>query len=154
MANDPNTGTTLPPAFSEAMGRILEHPEWISAVASALRTPDLTTSAETETLLPTEPSADENDEGENSSGSSPPLDEAVRTESHAPSFPQELPALLHTLAPLLSVKNGGEPKGKGHREEPSANLLRALKPYVSRGRQEAIDYMIRISEISDLIKRL
>ena len=58
-----------------------------------------------------------------------------------------------TLTPMLSklsqIKNPN-PKGKNTR----ADLLCALKPYLSPGRQEAIDYMIRISQISDLMKHL
>lgn len=59
----------------------------------------------------------------------------------------DLPALMGALGPLLSGQSGGAKSN-------SACLLRALKPYVSRGRGEAIDTMIRISEFSEILKRM
>ncbi len=51
------------------------------------------------------------------------------------------------IAPLLSAEAGG---GNDNR----ACLLRALKPYLSAGRGEAVDYIIKFSRISDVLKNL
>ena len=75
----------------------------------------------------------------------PPKQEEIQTsvsDDAAASIPPVLSRLSQIKSPL--------PKGKNTR----ADLLCALKPYLSPGRQEAIDYMIRISQISDLIKHM
>ena len=67
---------------------------------------------------------------------------------------------MASIAPLLSGLSGlskgigaGE-SGKGGQKDCRAALLLALKPYVSRGRCEAIDYMLRFSKLTDLLKTL
>ena len=62
----------------------------------------------------------------------------------------KLPDMIGAIAPLLSSELSKHPK----RDDKRACLLRALKPYLSSGRSEAIDYIIRFSEISDLLKNL
>ena len=61
-----------------------------------------------------------------------------------------LPDVVSTLAPLLS---GDKIKPSKH-DSDRACLLRALKPYLSPGRSEAIDYIIKFSSIADLLKNL
>ena len=39
-------------------------------------------------------------------------------------------------------------------EERRAALLCAMKPYLSRDRQEAIDYILKLSRLGDLLKTL
>lgn len=110
---------TTPSALSDAIGKLMENPELISMVASAL-------------------------------GKEMPRPTVSESES-APSASTELPELVGSLAPLLSgLGRGGDAAAKSN----SACLLRALKPYVSQGRRDAIEYMIRISEFSDILKRL
>lgn len=75
-----------------------------------------------------------------------------------PALPEVLPradgadaaALFSRLAPLLSGAEGTMPKKSDDR----ACLLRALKPYLSQGRSEAIDYIIKFSSIANMLKRL
>lgn len=146
MTNESNAGTGVPPSLSEAMEQILAHPEWISSVASALNG-----SARAE-VPREEPAREASDEA----AASAPVEGEQERASTAPVV-GEMPAVLQTLAPLLSAVGGGGAspgKPRERQEDPSANLLRALKPYVSHGRQEAIDYMIRISKISELVKHL
>ena len=75
----------------------------------------------------------------------PKKEEAPSSEPSA----DALASLTPVLAKLSQIKNP-LPREKS----PRADLLCALKPYLSPGRQEAIDYMIRISQISDLMKHL
>ncbi len=53
------------------------------------------------------------------------------------------------LAPLLSAGGGNSPANDNR-----TCLLRALKPYLSQGRSEAVDYIIKFSRISDVLKNL
>ena len=120
-------GSTAPPALSDAIERIMSNPELISMVASAL---GKGTSSESE------PKSD--------------VEEAPRVQEADASARSELPALVDALGPLLS--RSGE--GRGESKSNGACLLRALKPYVSQGRREAIDAMIRISDVSEILKKM
>lgn len=76
---------------------------------------------------------------------------AEASEAAAPaSAPERLPEAISALAPLLS----GEGIKHSKRDNDRACLLRALKPYLSPGRSEAIDYIIKFSSIADLLKNL
>ena len=83
-----------------------------------------------------------------------PPTEADTTEVGATGSAAPAPTdLVATLAPILSGlagKGGLQSRKDDHR----ACLLRALKPYVNPARREAIDYMIRLSQLSDLFRQL
>lgn len=72
------------------------------------------------------------------------------TEEHTDAAPPSLPEAVGALAPLLA----GDAPRQSKRESDRACLLRALKPYLSSGRSEAIDYIIKFSSIADLLKNL
>lgn len=96
-----------------------------------------------------------------------------------PQLLSKLPEVMATLAPILSGGNGGGEAQHGERSEqkndvsdegpsaPAASiktdvpcrahrtaLLCALKPYMSPRRREAIDYIIKIDRIGDLLHTL
>lgn len=127
------------PDLSGAIEKLLAHPELIASVASVLGKPP-----------PDAPKSEEREESENAS--SPP-------EESAAALPKEIsPEAISALAPLLAgfSKGGGgklplaslAPRG----DDPRVCLLLALKPYLSAGRCEAIDTMIRLSAISELLR--
>ena len=64
--------------------------------------------------------------------------------------PPSIPDAIGALAPLLS---GNSPK-HSKKDDDRACLLRALKPYLSQDRSQAIDYIIRFSSIADVLKNL
>lgn len=64
-----------------------------------------------------------------------------------PTPDKKLPEMLATIAPLLSHSG---PRSDDKR----AHLLLALKPYLSSGRCEAIDYIIKFSNLSEILKNL
>ena len=74
--------------------------------------------------------------------SAPPPEEATAVPALANS--------ISALAPSLSKSLSGHSKADDKR----ACLLRALKPYMSEGRCDAIEYIIKISLISDVLKNL
>ena len=109
-------------ALSGAVSKLLEHPELISMVASAL-----------------------GGSGDKKATASEILPAAAQ--ANTASEPQGGAEALASVAPLLSrLSSAGAGKEFRH-----AQLLRALKPYVSEGRCEAIDYMLRISQLSSLL---
>ncbi len=120
--------TTPPiPDLSGAISKIMEHPELLSMVASVLG----------------EPSADNREMSEQTKES----EQSVA--ASAPPTPPP-PEVISTLAPMLSRLNalgsGGVAKFK-HEQ-----LLCALKPYLSSSRCDAIDYIIKFSQMSSLLK--
>ena len=71
---------------------------------------------------------------------------------------EEFSALLASLdkaAPLVRAlsKDGQEPSAAGQGGDRRA-LLCALKPYLSPSRCEAVDYLLRLWQMGDAIKRL
>lgn len=60
---------------------------------------------------------------------------------------------ISTMAPLVRGIFGGGENGSPASKKRECLLL-ALKPYLSEGRCEAIDYLIRIGRIGDAIRAL
>ena len=126
---DPKTHTPSPmdQRLSLAIDQLLAHPEVLSMVASALGSPK----APAEEAEPSE---------------------AALAASAAPA--SEASEALSALAPLLSGLSGLARGGKETPDDPKACLLRALKPYVNPARREAIDTMIRLSQLSGLLGQI
>lgn len=115
--------------LSNAVGKLLENPELVSAVASAL--------------------------GKNVSAgtpSAPPrADEAPLGEVSPRDSGDMLAAVMPLLSKLGNAEKSAQMDGDSFKHE---QLLRALKPYLSSSRGEAIDYIIRISRMSNIIKHM
>ncbi len=129
---------TPPPDLGAAIERLMANPELIATVASALGSTKPPPAKETAL------SDEESSEQEQLPALS--LSNEAKKESD-PSTP-DLQRLVATLSPLLSGAGGGK------KDDPRACLLRALKPYVSPARREAIDTMIRLSLISDALRQI
>ncbi len=124
------------PAISDAIEKLLANPELLSTIASTIGL------------------------GKGAPAPASPESQTVPDQAALPVAAQTAPAptgdlgeAVAALAPLLSAfsgKGGGGPKG----DDPRTCLLRALKPYVSRGRAEAIDTIIQLSRVSDVLKKL
>ena len=113
--------------ISDAIAKLREHPEIISAVASAL-----------------------------SSNDSNNKEEKVDAPPSAP-FPMEkLSEAMTTLAPMLSEISSpvSSKEIKGSREDHRYALLYALRPYLSDGRREMVDYVLKFGRIGDLLKKM
>ena len=111
--------------ISGAISKILEHPELIGMIGSVLATP---------------PSAKEE-------ASEQP------TQANVSNVAAGGGDILRGLAPMLRELQGASkslPHGDARRE----SLLIALKPYLSKERCEAIDQMLRISRISEILKNM
>ena len=116
--------------FSGALNSILSNPEMLSMIGSMAQK----LKSDVPPATPDEPTV-------------APEEEVQERAEPA----QALPDVVQALAPLLSSATGGKHSKK---DEDRACLLRALKPYLSRDRGVAIDYIIKFSSISDLLKNL
>ena len=131
--NQNETATPEKDPFSSAIDGILSNPEMLSMISSM---------------------ADKlkNASGDQAAVSTPVAEEPTATESTPASTEGVggMSDMLGALAPLLS----SELSRPSPADDKRACLLRALKPYLSEGRSEAIEYIIKFSRLSELLKRL
>lgn len=122
-------------SISSAISKLMEHPEIIGAVASAL----------------SGTSSGESDETPQAALQNAPSDAKKDTDGGAELAASLMPIIsrLGSLGIGVSKDGGGGVKGGKH-----AALLCALKPYLSKNRSDAIDYMLKISQMSDIISKL
>ena len=90
-----------------------------------------------------------------------------------PEMMAKLPQMMSALAPLVSGMNGGAGEKPGKREggdesgketkgnnksegesEKRKKLLTALRPYLSDNRREAVDNILKVTEMTDIISSL
>ena len=122
MNDEIRTDEGLSDGISAAIGKLMEHPELISMVASALGRDTQAASQE---------------------AGAPP---AEATSEESPPSADTLTAFM----PMLSRLSGALGK-EGQKNAPHAQLLCALKPYVSENRRTAIDYILKLSQVSALM---
>ena len=149
----------LPNGLSKAMDQLLAHPELLTMVASALgKSADTQGSHEPSppvSVAPSPPSetASVTKVASPVAEAPPPVAEVAPSVTDTPVSATSAPTdLVATLAPILTGLAGKGLASK--KDDPRACLLRALKPYVNPARREAIDYMIRLSQISELFRSL
>ncbi len=129
----------LPPDFSAMLDKVLSNPEILTTVASALS--GMSESEATPKEVPPPPSKSE--EAAQAASASVDVDAMM----------QKLPQMMALLGPMLSgssTKSGGVAQPSDKR----ACLLSAIKPYLSPARCEAIDYIIKFSKLSEILKTL
>ena len=122
------------PPLGEIIGKLMADPEIMKTLSSVIGKKDT--------------AADQAQPAEAKEASAAEEAEVTPVSSGASEAIDRLPEVMAMLSPAL--KNGKIPE----RNDRRTCLLRAIKPYVSRGRGEAIDYMIRIAGISDILKNL
>ncbi len=147
------------PPLGDIVDKLLANPEILRVVASAItsqsqasRTPSAETNTENSPLDVQQESAGTAGQTQDNTQNS------AQTSSMADGIADKIPELMATLGPVLSglQKNRSEPSGAKAQNTPDhrAALLCALKPYLSRERCEAIDYIIKFSRLSDVLKNL
>ena len=114
--------------LSSALNQIFSNPQMLSAISSMAQSLKSNNSV----ASPVEANATEKEKSE------PPPSQS------ASAIPEKLPELLN----MLSQNSSGIKQS--HRNE----LLCALKPYLSQSRSDAIDKIIRFSELSSVFKAL
>ena len=69
-----------------------------------------------------------------------------------PDVLSKLPEVIKVIKPMISSAPQGESKNENH--DRRMGLLIAMKPYLSPKRCEAIDYIARMSKLSETLKGL
>ena len=133
--------SATPIGISDAVEKLLAHPELLSSIASTL-------GLGKPSPIPVE-GKEKSDEAEAiATASGDPLPPVAAVGA----TPSDLGEAVSALAPLLSSLSGKG--GVPLKDDARTCLLRALKPYVSRERAAAIDTIIQVSRVSDVLKKL
>lgn len=147
-------------ALPEALGRLMRDPALLSRIGEIVNTASAKTPAEEAPV--SAPTASAASATPLPASSADPVRSAPSEETNAlpagifPAVPG--PALLEMLPTLLSSL-GGHPtpgstgRGKGPMAEREA-LLCALKPFLSPSRREAVDTVLRVARLGELLQRL
>ena len=133
------SGAGLPSGFSEMLDKVLANPQILTTVASALSQSSGDTA---EANSEASPKVEKGESEEKSTDSSPDIDVMM----------QKLPEMMKLLSPMVSSGAKGNTSGK--LGDKRSCLLAAIKPYLSPARCEAIDYIIKFSQISELLKQI
>jgi putative cell wall-binding protein len=158
MDNEQRSSTSPTPSLSDAIDRLLANPELLSTIASAMGMPK---KSEDNSEVEKEVNAkaytskgndtSEKDIGEHSDDVS--QNKESRIETSAGYDTSRISELVSTLSPLLSSKTSKTDKILPSKETKERDcLLRALKPYVNHDRQEAIEMILRFTQITDIMK--
>jgi hypothetical protein len=119
--------------FSAALEGILSNPDMLSMISSVAKNLKAA-------------SSESNDVPKNEGNDAAPTTDTSATLTSS----KDISALMGNIAPLLSASS----KGGSKKDDDRACLLRALKPYLSNSRSEAIDYIIKFSVLAKALKNL
>ena len=128
--------------FSAMLNKVLANPQILSTVASALSG---TAGDGTETGTVTQRSEPEEKKDKNPSDEPSPSPDVA-------AMAQKLPEIINMLGPVMTPK--GAYKQQSYQNDKRACLLNAMKPYMNPQRCEAIDYIIKFSQISEILKNI
>ena len=85
----------------------------------------------------------------------------VQPPAITPEIMAKLPDMMRALAPMVSGAASGSPGGEGSKAnggksdaEKRKRLLSALKPYLSATRRDAVDGLLRVTEMTDMLGNL
>ncbi len=96
------------------------------------------------------------------SGQAPPPKESSEPPKTVPQISPEmmarLPQMMAALSPLVSGMHGdkkesGESKSGASDADKRKKLLAALKPYLSSSRRDAVDSIMKVTEMTDLLSQ-
>lgn len=142
-----NTEVTqkAPLQLSDALDRLLANPELLSTVAAAIgASPPAEVGGNTINSQKNDTNNDSEAEAKKDSES-----EAVSANTHSEDISQKLPDLMSNVAPVIAALSG---RGGKQPDDDRTRLLCALKPYVNPHRRDAIDTMVQLARISEVIK--
>ncbi len=129
---------------SEAIGGMIEtlmsKPELLRGIASALGV--------------SENEEKEEEEKKENQEEKEKTQEKENTEETANLIPQIPPQLLSKLPTILSLLSGTDGGKKSKKETEREALLCALKPYLTENKVQAIEKIIKLSRLGDLLSSL
>ncbi len=141
-------GLTPPPNFSELLDKVLANPQLIGAVASALSSPSPTDTAGSSATASQNVNAPVFEQKNEDKVIEP---SPLPTGFDANVIADKLPEILKVMGPIM--QSGTKADGIKHDNNRSC-LLRAMKPYLNPHRGEAIDYIIKFSQLAELFKKM
>ena len=121
------------PDLSAMLGRVLSNPELLQGIASAIQSD----------APPKEVAAE----------SAPTAQTPQNFVSASDTPPSSLSDLLSSMVPLLSTLSQKAPSAT-ESHDPRTALLCALKPYLCASRCEAIDYLLKLEQITSVMRHL
>ena len=146
MSADSKAPTISSDGISDAISKIMEHPELISMVASALSGNTDKSGSDSERTAEVA-AKEESAEAEISDSDSVATGAAPQMNVNADLFASMMPM----ISKLSSLNTSGGKSGLSSKHE---QLLCALKLYVSPSRCQAIDYILKFSQMSGLLRGL
>lgn len=137
------TDSVAIPDISTAINKLMQNPELLSMVASAIGA-----SPPTKTNNSDNTESDIANENQTSEASSD-----ADTDGNVPEILSRSPSdVMSSVLPLLSRMSSLGFSSKSSGNVKHEQLLCALKPYLSQSRCDAIDYILKISRMSVLLK--
>lgn len=147
------------PSMSDMLERLLSNPELLKNVGTLLKssaqpvTASASASAESDTV---------DTEGAQTASAVPSMaSDGLSRVLSDPDLLKKLPQMMETLRPMLQEAGVSVPAsavGHTHGHSPSRNcrddLLLALKPFLSPHRAEAVDMIIRLSRLGNVLGAL
>lgn len=152
------SGTNTAPQINDLLNGLMSNPEALNMITNLMKSMPKSSAGETS------PSMEET-----------PASEAVRVENPNPlgginpEMLKMLPNLMSMLGPMMNkpkdaaankdeaveagaaVSGGGSHKSRHRSVEQRNKLMYALKPYLSPSRREAVEQIVKITEITDLL---
>ena len=125
-------------AISGMIETLMSKPELLQGIASLLGTSDKEEAGEEKEV----------EEGESTES------ETEATRDTANLIPPIPPQLLSKLPAILSLLGGAESGKKSKKEADREALLCALKPYLTESKVQAIEKLIKLSRLGDLLSSL
>ena len=135
------SGASAVPDLSKMLDKVLANPEIIRTVASVL--------AQNRDDSQSDAQGDKGEDKTDADGAG----EAEHSSPDIAAMAEKLPEIMKLIAPQQGNRGGDGKKGSNGFDR-RTGLLSAMKPYLSRQRCEAIDYIIGFSRITDIIKNL
>ena len=153
---DPAAVPNEPAVHTDALGEMLSDPAFLqklSSVLSSLQGAAKSTAGTAESTVPTQ------SESTAASASALPIDGLAAVLSN-PAMMEKLPAVIAMLKPMMENSGGATPASASvtatvsSPEHSRETLLVALKPFLSKERGEAIDTILRISQLGSLLGQM
>ena len=141
----------IPMDLSSMVGKLLSNPQLLTGIASALsgdggEQNGQKIAEETVQKVPQRTEQTARNDAESVSPEGIDIDAITR----------KLPEIMGAIAPVMSRTVGGDGKSEGRKRacDNRSCLLNAMKPYMNPQRCEAIDYIIKFSQISEILKNI
>ena len=151
MEAEQNIGSSATPSpLSEMLSALLSNPELMEGLKGAMQSAALQN-----------PTTEQNASAENDKAIATNVNPQINTDGLAtvlsnPELMTKLPSIMATLKPMME---GNKEKKSDHAHKKSSEdcrneLLCALKPFLSPERRNAVDAMLRISQLGSVLKHI